>query len=86
MDWDGGIKRLCKCYGQRRRKQHFQNWEGPETGGSFVPLLFNLVGDVLTKMIRRASERGHIRGILENFVPGGIMALQYADDTLMFSA
>jgi hypothetical protein len=37
-------------------------------------------------MIRRASERGHIRGILENFVPGGIMALQYADDTLMFSA
>jgi hypothetical protein len=49
------------------------------------PLLFNLVGDVLTRMLKRASGKGHIKGILENFVPGGIMTLQYADDTILFS-
>jgi hypothetical protein len=26
--------------------------------GSFIPLLFNLVGDVLNKMIRKAPEKG----------------------------
>jgi hypothetical protein len=33
-------------------------------------LLFNLVGDVLTKMLMKASMGGLIRGVLENFRPG----------------
>jgi hypothetical protein len=34
------------------------------------PLLFNLVVDVLTGMLKKASEKGRIRGILEDFIPG----------------
>jgi hypothetical protein len=44
------------------------------------------VGDVLTSMLQKASEKGHIKGILESFRLGGIMVLQYADDTLLFSS
>jgi hypothetical protein len=33
------------------------------------PLLFNLVGDVLTKMIKKLLRRAmHVRGMLEGFV------------------
>jgi hypothetical protein len=50
------------------------------------PLLFNLVGDVLNKMIRKAADKGYVPGLLEGFRPGGILALQYIDDTLLFSS
>jgi hypothetical protein len=50
------------------------------------PLLFNLIGDVLTKMLMKASRGGLIKGLMENFRPGGLLALQYADDTLFFSS
>jgi hypothetical protein len=55
----------------------FKTTKGLRQGGPFVPppLLFNLVGDVIAKMIKRASSKGHIKSILENFAPGGIMAL-----------
>jgi hypothetical protein len=46
--------------------------------------MFNLVVDDLTKMLTKASEKGLVRGLLENFRPSGILALQYADDTLLF--
>jgi hypothetical protein len=49
------------------------------------PLLFNLVGDVLTKMHKKAIGKGHIKGLLESWVPGGVLALQYTNDTLLFS-
>jgi hypothetical protein len=51
-----------------------------------VPILFNLVGDVLTRMVKRALEKGHIKGVLGSFVPGNLMTLQHADDTLLFSS
>lgn len=34
------------------------------------PLLFNIVGDALSRMLARASERGLIRGVLNNFKEG----------------
>jgi hypothetical protein len=37
-------------------------------------------------MLTRASEKGLVRGLLEQFRPGGILALQYADDALLFSS
>jgi hypothetical protein len=49
-------------------------------------LLFNLVGDALTIMLSKASGRGLVRGLMENFRPGSILALYYVDDTLLFSA
>jgi hypothetical protein len=40
-------------------------------GGALSPLLFNLVGDVLNKMIRKAADKGYVTGLLEGFRPGG---------------
>ena len=31
------------------------------------PLLFNLVGDILTKMLIKGAEKGLIKGVAENF-------------------
>jgi hypothetical protein len=36
-------------------------------------------------MHRKAVDRGLITGLLEDFRVGGIVALQYADDTILFS-
>jgi hypothetical protein len=54
--------------------------------GPFVPLLFNFVVDVLTRMLEKASKDKLVSGLLEQFRLGGVLALQYADDTLLFSS
>jgi hypothetical protein len=36
-------------------------------------------------LLTKASNRGFIKGLLEDFRPGGIISLQYADDTILFS-
>jgi hypothetical protein len=56
---------------------------GKETPMS--PFLFNLVGDGLSKMLAKATHQGLVHGLLEDFKPGGIVYLQYADDTILFS-
>jgi hypothetical protein len=58
----------------------------PQAAGPLSPLLFNLVEDVLNKMIKKASEKRYGAGLLEGSIPGGILALNYADDTLLFSS
>jgi hypothetical protein len=64
----------------------FKTGKGLRQGDPMPPLLFNLIGDVLTKMLMKASRGGLIKGLMENFRPGGLLALQYADDTLLFSS
>lgn len=49
------------------------------------PLLFNLVGDVLTRMLMKGANMGLIRGLGFDFRDGGVISLQYADDTILFS-
>ena len=63
----------------------FKPGKGLRQGDPISPLLFNLVGDVLTKMLQKGAEKGLIKGIAENFRVGGIVSLQYADDTILFS-
>jgi hypothetical protein len=41
------------------------------SGGSFIPLLFNLVVDVLTSMLAKAANAGMIGGLLTQFRRGG---------------
>jgi hypothetical protein len=60
--------------------------KGLRQGDLLSPLLFNLVVDSLTKILTKTSRKGLVRGLLENFIPGGILALQYVDDTLLFSS
>lgn len=48
------------------------------------PLLFNLVVDVLARMLDRGRAAGLIKGLCPELCEGGIISLQYADDTLLF--
>ena len=41
--------------------------------------------DVFTKMLTKACTQGLISGLLTNVVEGGIVSLQYADDTILWS-
>jgi hexokinase len=49
-------------------------------------MLFNLVGDVLTRMLLKAAEQGLVKGLLTKFRKEGVISLQYADDTIIFSS
>lgn len=53
-------------------------------GDPLSPLLFNLVIDVLTRMLSKASQRNIISGLCTNLFPGGVICLQYANDTILF--
>jgi hypothetical protein len=63
----------------------FKPGKGLRQGDPISPLLFNLVGDVLTKMLQKGAVRGLIKGVADDFRVGGIISLQYANDTILFS-
>jgi hypothetical protein len=65
--------------------QTFKTGKGLRQGDILSPLLFNLVADALNRMLAKASRDGLVSGLLEEFRPGGILSLQYVDDTLLFS-
>jgi hypothetical protein len=41
------------------------------------------VVDALTRMLQKASSVGLIRGLGRDLVLGGVVSLQYADDTML---
>lgn len=63
----------------------FTTGKGLRQGDPISPILFNLVGDVLTKMLEKAAEKNLIKGLLTDIRDKGITSLQYADDTILFS-
>jgi hypothetical protein len=69
----------------REDSTYFKTGKGLRQGDPLSPFLFNLVGDGLSKMLAKAASKGLVRGLLEDFRPGGIASLQYADDTILFS-
>jgi hypothetical protein len=48
------------------------------------PLLFNLVVDILTRMLQKVVGEGLIRGLGTYLIEGGVISLQYTDDTIIF--
>lgn len=60
----------------------FRTHKGLRQGDPFSPLLFNLVADSLTILIKRAHEQGLVKGVVPELVSGGLSMLQYADDTI----
>lgn len=64
----------------------FKSGKGLRQGDPISPILFNLVGDVLTKMLEKAANAGLIRGLPYNSNSQGVVSLQYADDTILFSS
>jgi hypothetical protein len=62
----------------------FLTGKGLRQGDPLSPGLFNFVVDVFSKMLIKGGNEGLIRGLCPDFVPGGVVCLQYADDTLLF--
>jgi hypothetical protein len=62
----------------------FLTGEGLRQGDPIAPLLFNCVVDVFSRMLVKGTNCGLIRGLCPNFILGGVVSLQYADDTLLF--
>lgn len=64
----------------------FKPGKGLRQGDPISPLLFNLVSDVLTRMLFRASNAGFVKGLPSDFREGSILLLQYGNDTILFSS
>ena len=63
---------------------YFLTGKGLRQGGPLSPLLFNLVVDVLSKMLSKAASDKLISGLCSDLIPNGVICLQYADDTILF--
>jgi hypothetical protein len=62
---------------------NFWHKRGVRQGDPISPLLFDFIVDVLAMILSKASEAGHIQGVIPHLIPGGITHLQYADDTMI---
>ena len=62
----------------------FKAGKGLKQGDPSSPVLFNFVADVFTKMLCKAASNGMIRGFLPQIIHGGVISLQYVDDTILF--
>jgi hypothetical protein len=49
------------------------------------PILFNIVVDMLSVLIKRAKDNDQIKGVIPHLVEDGLSILQYADDTILFT-
>jgi hypothetical protein len=63
---------------------YFQTRNGLQQGDPLSLILFNIVMNMLAKMINIAKEDGQVSGLIPHLVDGGVSILQYADDTVIF--
>lgn len=62
----------------------FRSYKGLRQGDPLSPLLFNLVVDALSEILRTTRDRGVIHGVVPGLMEGGLTNLQYEDDTVLF--
>jgi hypothetical protein len=62
----------------------FQTKKGLRQGDPMSPLLFNIVGDMLSILINRAKAHGQVSGVVPHLIDGGLSILKYADDIVLF--
>ena len=48
------------------------------------PILFNIMVDMLSILIKRAKNDGQIKGMIPYLLEDGLSILQYANDTIIF--
>ena len=62
---------------------YFTSGKGVRQGDPLSPLLFNIAADALAKMIHMGQQNQLIRGLIPEYIEGGVALLQYADDTIL---
>jgi hypothetical protein len=63
---------------------YFKTHKGLRQGDPMSPILFNIVADMLSVLIKRAKDDDQIKGLIPHLVEDGLSILQYADDTILF--
>ena len=63
---------------------YFQTKKGLRQGDPISPILFNIVADMLSILIKRAKDDGQIRGVIPHLMDEGLSILQCADDIILF--
>ncbi|WVZ64229.1 hypothetical protein U9M48_013787 [Paspalum notatum var. saurae] len=63
---------------------YFQSKKGLRQGDPMSPILFNIVAEMLSILIKRAKDDSQIIGIIPHLVDDGLQILRYADDTIIF--
>jgi hypothetical protein len=81
ISWVKGEKVCVNVNGER--SPYFHTFRGLRQGDPLSPLLFNLVADALGVLLNKAIQKGHIKGVLEDLILGGVSHIQYADDTVI---
>jgi hypothetical protein len=62
---------------------YFPTYAGVRQGDPLSPILFDIVGDGLAIIIKKAQTEGLVKGLVPHLVDGGVWILQYADDTIL---
>jgi hypothetical protein len=57
---------------------------GKVFGGPLSPIMFNIVAEMLSVLVKRAKELGQVGGVVPHLIDGGLSILQYANGTIMF--
>jgi hypothetical protein len=60
----------------------FPTYRGVRQGDPLSAILFNVVGDAMSVMVKNAQQSGVLKGIVPHIQENGIAILQYADDTM----
>jgi len=62
---------------------YFKSGKGVRQGDPLSPLLFNLAANALAKMVQLGQKSQMIQGLIPEYFEGGLVLLQYADDTIL---
>jgi hypothetical protein len=62
---------------------YFQSAKGVKQGNPSTPIVFNMVGESMTKMVQQAQHNGLFTGLAPDLVENGVVILQYIDYTVI---
>jgi hypothetical protein len=69
----------------KENSPYFKPGKGLRQGDPLSPLLFNLVVDVFSRMLIKATNHGFLSSFKSSENSEGVISLQYVDDTLFLS-
>ena len=86
--WCSWIKKVVTCgtlsvIVNDQMGPYFTSGKGVRQEDPLSPLLFNLAVDALAKMIQMGQQNHLIKGLIPEYIGGGLALLQYADDTIL---